>query len=74
MVFPRRRLLEALIASPALPLLLPAPAGADHPGPLRDAPMGPVAVAVTAGLLALAVALLVLVIVMLLARKDSSPE
>lgn len=67
---PRPRPLLTLCASV---LLLPGPAGADHPGALHAAPMSPVTVALLAGGLALVVGLLVVALVMLLPRREPRP-
>jgi hypothetical protein len=60
------------------PLLGGAPALADHGGPLRSAPMSPIAVALLAGGVTLAVGLVVVALVTLLARGerggDGAPE
>jgi hypothetical protein len=50
--------------------LLTEEAGADHPGPLREAALSPLTVGLLAGGLALVAGLLVVVVVMLLARKE----
>lgn len=55
-------------------MIAAAPATADHPGPLRETEMSPLAVGLLSGGLALAAALLLLVIVMLLRRKEPSSE
>jgi hypothetical protein len=54
----------------ALLALMPQGAAADHPGPLRDAPLSPLVVGLLAGGLALVAGLLVVVVAMLLARRE----
>jgi hypothetical protein len=46
-----------------------APAAADHGGPLRDAPMGPLTAAIVFGGLALLVGAVVLALIRLLTRQ-----
>ena len=58
------------LAASALTLaLLPPRALADHGGPLRDAPMSPLIVALISGVAALAAGVLIVIIVMALTRK-----
>jgi hypothetical protein len=59
-----------LLAAAALALALPpGRALADHGGPLRDAPMSPLTVALLSGAAALAAGVLIVIIVMALTRK-----
>lgn len=62
---PMTRLLAAVLAVAVRPLW----AGADHGGPLRDAPMSPLTVGLLAAGAALAAGVLVVMIVMTLTRK-----
>ena len=71
---PRAALHGWLAPVAAVPLVRPVAALADHGGPLRDAPMSPLAVALTAGGLALAVGLVVVALVSLLAGKRDGPD
>lgn len=52
-------------------VLAPAAAFADHGGPLRDAPMSPLTVALVSAGVALAAGVLVVIIVMALTKKRS---
>ena len=52
-------------------VLGPAPAFADHVGPLRDAPMSPLTVALISAGVALAAGVLIVIIVMALTKKGS---
>jgi len=55
-------------------LVVPAAvAWADHPGPLRDAPMSPLASALVFAGLALLVGAVVVVVIALLTRRPESP-
>jgi hypothetical protein len=59
-----------LLATGALTLALPLePALADHGGPLRDAPMSPLAVGLLSAGAALAAGILIVIIVMALTKK-----
>jgi len=63
-----RRLAAASLCAVAL---APARALADHPGPLRDAPLNPLTVALLSAGVALAAGVLVVIIVMALTKKGS---
>jgi hypothetical protein len=54
--------------------MLPAPAWADHGGPLASAPLRPFTVALLAGGLGFVAVLLLVVIVRLIARQGRSGE
>ena len=62
-----RRLAAALLTF----VLIPVRAGADHGGPLRDAPMSPLTVALISAGVALAAGVLIVLIVMALTKKGS---
>lgn len=61
-----RRLAAASLCAVAL---APARVFADHPGPLRDAPMSPLTVALLSAGVALAAGVLIVIIVMALMKK-----
>jgi hypothetical protein len=63
-----RRLAAASLYAVAL---APARALADHGGPLRDAPMSPLTVALLSAGVALAAGVLIVIIVMALTKKGS---
>jgi len=63
-----RRLAAAFLSGLAL---APARVLADHGGPLRDAPMSPLTVALISAGVALAAGVLVVIIVMALTKKGS---
>ena len=63
-----RRLAAALLSTF---VLTPIRAGADHGGPLRDAPMSPLTVALISAGVALAAGVLIVIIVMALTKKGS---
>ena len=55
-------------------ILVPAPALADHPGPLRVEGMSPLMSALLTGGLAFLVALIVVVVILVLTRKRPDSE
>jgi hypothetical protein len=63
-----RRLTAILVSALAF---VPARAVADHGGPLRDAPMSPLTVALISAGVALVAGVLVVIIVMALTKKGS---
>lgn len=63
------RLFPVLLAVVLPPALRATSALADHPGPLRDAPMSPLTLALVAGGGVLAVGIVVVIIVRAMTRK-----
>jgi hypothetical protein len=60
---------QILVTASAILALAPAVARADHGGPLRDAPMNPLTVALITAAAVLAAGVLIVIIVMALTRK-----
>ena len=67
------RMRSALLSAVAT-LVATAPSTADHGGPLRNAPMGPITAAILFAGLALLVGGVVIVVVRVLTKGRSAPE